>query len=97
MANSSSTTLVKKLWNCCNIIQDNSLSFGDHVEQLTFRLFLKVAGENLKPPLNQWSPIPAGKDWPAMEGLVFHDAQFKIQGPGHLWGQFLIAFQGAWA
>ena len=34
--------LVQKLWNYCNILRDDGLSYGDYVEQLTFLLFLKM-------------------------------------------------------
>lgn len=37
--------LVQKLWNYCNILRDDGLSYGDYVEQLTFLLFLKMAEE----------------------------------------------------
>jgi type I restriction enzyme M protein len=33
--------LVQKLWNYCNILLDDGLSYGDYVKQLTFLLFLK--------------------------------------------------------
>jgi type I restriction enzyme M protein len=42
--------LVQKLWNYCNILRDDGLSYGDYVEQLTFLLFLKMADEQSKPP-----------------------------------------------
>ena len=58
--------LVQKLWNYCNILRDDGLSYGDYVEQLTFLLFLKMADEQSKPPFNKTSPIPRGKDWPAL-------------------------------
>ena len=38
-----SAQLVQKLWNYCNILRDDGLSYGDYVEQLTFLLFLKMA------------------------------------------------------
>src|SRR5437899_1455831 len=60
------TQLVQKLWNYCNILRDDGLSYGDYVEQLTFLLFLKMADEQSKPPFNKPSPIPKGKDWPAL-------------------------------
>src|SRR5947199_3071170 len=63
---SSSSALVSKLWNYCNILRDDGLSYGDYVEQLTFLLFLKMADEQAKPPFNKPSPIPKGKDWPAL-------------------------------
>jgi len=42
---STSTALVQKLWNYCNVLRDDGLSYGDYVEQLTFLLFLKMADE----------------------------------------------------
>ncbi len=58
--------LVQKLWNYCNILRDDGLSYGDYVEQLTFLLFLKMADEQSRPPHNKTSPIPKGFDWPAL-------------------------------
>ena len=63
---SNPTALVQKLWNYCNILRDDGLSYGDYVEQLTFLLFLKMADEQSRPPHNKPSPIPKGKDWPAL-------------------------------
>jgi type I restriction enzyme M protein len=63
---SNPTALVQKLWNYCNILRDDGLSYGDYVEQLTFLLFLKMADEQSHPPFNKPSPIPKGKDWPAL-------------------------------
>ena len=63
---STPTALVQKLWNYCNILRDDGLSYGDYVEQLTFLLFLKMADEQGRPPFNKPSPIPKGKDWPAL-------------------------------
>ena len=50
--------LVQKLWNYCNILRDDGLSYGDYVEQLTFLLFLKMVDEQARPPFNRLSPIP---------------------------------------
>jgi type I restriction enzyme M protein len=58
--------LVQKLWNYCNILRDDGLSYGDYVEQLTFLLFLKMADEQSKPPFNKRSPIPKGFDWASL-------------------------------
>jgi type I restriction enzyme M protein len=58
--------LVQKLWNYCNILRDDGLSYGDYVEQLTFLLFLKMADEQSKPPFNKPSPIPKGYGWDAL-------------------------------
>jgi type I restriction enzyme M protein len=37
--------VVQKLWNYCNILRDDGMSYGDYVEQLTYLLFLKMAHE----------------------------------------------------
>ena len=63
---STPSALVQKLWNYCNILRDDGLSYGDYVEQLTFLLFLKMADEQSRPPFNKPSPIPKHKDWPAL-------------------------------
>ena len=49
--------LVQKLWNYCNILRDDGLSYGDYVEQLTFLLFLKMADEQPRPPFNKPSAV----------------------------------------
>ena len=58
--------LVQKLWNYCNILRDDGLSYGDYVEQLTFLLFLKMADEQTHPPFNKPASVPKGMDWPSL-------------------------------
>lgn len=60
---SSPTALAQKLWNYCNILRDDGLSYGDYVEQLTFLLFLKIADEQSKPPFKRKSVIPGKYSW----------------------------------
>jgi len=50
--------IVQKLWNYCNVLRDDGMSYGDYVEQLTFLLFLKMADERTRKPFDQKSPIP---------------------------------------
>ena len=50
---SNPTALVQKLWNYCNILRDDGLSYGDYVEQLTFLLFLKMADEQAQSAVQQ--------------------------------------------
>jgi len=58
--------IVAKLWNYCNILRDDGLSYGDYVEQLTFLLFLKMADEQSRPPYSKPAPVPKGSDWPSL-------------------------------
>jgi len=55
--------IVQKLWNYCNILRDDGMSYGDYVEQLTYLLFLKMAYERTQPPYNEPSRIPKGLGW----------------------------------
>lgn len=68
-----SSAIVQKLWNYCNVLRDDGISYGDYVEQLTYLLFLKMADEQTKPPFRKESVVPAGLDWESLadkEGAV---------------------------
>lgn len=58
--------IVQKLWNYCNVLRDDGMSYGDYVEQLTYLLFLKMADERTKPPYNQPSPVPDKYSWQSL-------------------------------
>ncbi|MFZ1501223.1 MAG: class I SAM-dependent DNA methyltransferase [Giesbergeria sp.] len=72
--NTTTNSLVQKLWNYCNVLRDDGMSYGDYVEQLTYLLFLKMADERSAPPFNvnanQPSIVPAAYAWPT---LLAHD------------------------
>jgi type I restriction enzyme M protein len=55
--------IVQKLWNYCNILRDDGLSYGDYIEQLTYLLFLKMAHERTQPPYHQAEIVPAEWGW----------------------------------
>jgi type I restriction enzyme M protein len=61
-----SVAIVQRVWNYCNVLRDDGVSYGDYVEQLTYLLFLKMADEQTKPPFNKPSTIPAGLDWQSL-------------------------------
>jgi len=63
-----SKQLVAKLWNYCNILKDDGLSYGDYVEQLTYMLFLKMDDERSNPPFNKKSDIPQKYNWQSLLG-----------------------------
>jgi type I restriction enzyme M protein len=92
----TSNGIVQKLWNYCNVLRDDGLSYGDYVEQLTFLLFLKMADEQTRPPFNRKALIPKDLDWASLVrrdgdpletqgtlGIIFRKAQNKIQDPAH--------------
>ncbi len=62
----NASTLVQKLWNYCNVLRDDGMSYGDYVEQLTYLLFLKMADERAQPPYSQASIIPGAYAWPSL-------------------------------
>ena len=59
--------IVQRLWNYCNVLRDDGVSYGDYVEQLTYILFLKMADEQTKPPFNKPSLIPSQFDWKSLQ------------------------------
>jgi type I restriction-modification system DNA methylase subunit len=71
---------VQKLWNYCNVLRDDGLSYGDYVEQLTYLLLLKMAHEQTQAPWRResratWSPEPLEGRWRAfgLEELLQRD------------------------
>lgn len=64
--NTTTHSLVQKLWSYCNVLRDDGMSYGDYVEQLTYLLFLKMADERSQPPYNQPSIVPAEYAWASL-------------------------------
>lgn len=62
-----SNTIVQRVWNYCNVLRDDGMSYGDYVEQLTYLLFLKMDYENVK-QLGKASQIPDGYNWGTLHG-----------------------------
>jgi type I restriction enzyme M protein len=63
-----SSTIVQRLWNYCNVLRDDGMSYGDYVEQLTYLLFLKMDDENLH-VLGKASTIPNEYNWASLRSL----------------------------
>ena len=38
MTSTASATIAQRLWNYCNLLRDDGMSYGDYVEQLTFQM-----------------------------------------------------------
>jgi type I restriction enzyme M protein len=109
----NTSTLVQKLWNYCNVLRDDGMSYGDYVEQLTYLLFLKacprpdrgMADERSRPPLSgqmsQPSPIPAAYAWPAQlakDGdALFDHYRHTLEELGKQPGTLALTFSNAQA
>src|ERR1700682_4120940 len=96
---STQNGLVQRLWNYCNILRDDGLSYGDYLEQLTFLLFLKMADEQSRAPFNKPSPIPKGQDWTALlakdgDELEIH-YRHTLEGLGKRSGMLGVIFRKA--
>jgi type I restriction enzyme M protein len=61
------STIVQKIWNFCNTLRDDGVSYGDYLEQLTYLLFLKMADEYSKPPHKRDDiSIPTDMNWESL-------------------------------
>ncbi|MDO8551017.1 MAG: class I SAM-dependent DNA methyltransferase [Ignavibacteria bacterium] len=65
----TTSSIVSKVWNYCNILRDDGVSYGDYLEQLTYLLFLKMAYEYSKPPHNRQTIIEKKYDWESLRSI----------------------------
>ena len=72
----TSASLVQKLWNYCNVLRDDGMSYGDYVEQLTYLLFLKIKDESLADSDNLPPPDMIAQE--IVEDLEAALAQFRL-------------------
>jgi len=63
----TTATIVQRVWNYCNTLRDDGVSYGDYIEQLTYLLFLKMADEYSKPPYNRDIQIPKKLNWESLQ------------------------------
>ncbi len=67
-AGAAQAAIVQRLWNYCNVLRDDGVSYGDYLEQLTYLVFLKMDDERVR-LLGQQGSIPAGLGWSSLRGL----------------------------
>src|SRR5215218_1077745 len=60
--------IVAKLWNLCNILKDDGVTYHQYVTELTYLLFLKMAKET-----GAEDQIPAGHRWDDLEAKAAPD------------------------
>ena len=80
MSNEASS-IVQRLWNYCNVLRDDGVSYGDYVEQLTYLLFLKMDSENAEMPaaLRKTSLIPKDFNWTALVAKDGDDLEIQYR------------------
>ena len=59
--------LIHKVWNFCQMLRDDGVSYGDYLEQLTYLIFLKMADEYSRPPWNRDVGVPPLHDWQSLK------------------------------
>ena len=68
----STLDIVAKLWNLCNVLRDDGITYQDYVTELTFLLFLKMMKETEResriPPRWRWDKLTALEG----ESLLLH-------------------------
>jgi len=63
--------IVAKLWNLCNVLRDDGITYTDYVTELTFLLFLKMLAETgheeRLPKLYRWEKLARGEGLEQLE------------------------------
>src|ERR1035437_4383343 len=73
MTNGNGTTrdIVAKLWNLCNVLRDDGVSYTEYVTELTFLLFLKMLAETRHedrlPREYRWEKLARGQGLEQLE------------------------------
>jgi len=65
---SEAAAIIQRVWNYCNVLRDDGVSYGDYLEQLTYLLFLKMADEQAR-ERGQANAIPPELSWPSLVKL----------------------------
>lgn len=71
---STPTTIIDRVWNYCNVLRDDGVSYGDYLEQLTYLLFLKMDAENVE-LLGKPSAVPPEYSWASLRDLSGADLE----------------------
>jgi type I restriction enzyme M protein len=62
--------IVQKLWNLCNVLRDDGITYHQYVTELTYLLFLKMMKET-----NNEGSIPEGYRWDSL--TILHGLELK--------------------
>ena len=69
--NTATHDIVAKLWNLCNVLKDDGVTYHQYVIELTYLLFLKMAKET-----RTENQLPEGYRWDNLEGQAEKQLEF---------------------
>lgn len=69
----ASNAIVQRVWNYCNVLRDDGVSYGDYLEQLTYLIFLKMDAENAL--VGRPTAVPADRNWDSLKKLSGADLE----------------------
>ena len=67
----STQDLINKLWNLCNVLRDDGVTYQEYINELTFLIFLKMVEET-----GDDNNLPEGYRW---EDLKAHNSADKLE------------------
>lgn len=59
----TTSDIVQKLWNLCNVLKDDGVNYSDYVTELVLLLFIKMEHENLESGVIQAPLLPDYARW----------------------------------
>jgi len=60
--------IVQKLWNLCDVLRDDGITYTNYVTELVLLLFIKMEYENTQNGLLSKHKLPEGARWPDLTG-----------------------------
>jgi len=66
----TTTDIVQKLWNLCNVLRDDGVSYMQYTTELTYLLFLKMAEETETEETKDGVNLPVGLRWGDLKSKI---------------------------
>jgi type I restriction enzyme M protein len=60
--------IVQKLWNLCDVLRDDGITYTNYVTELVLLLFIKMEHENAQSGVLSKHKLPEGARWPDLTG-----------------------------
>lgn len=65
----STSNIVQKLWNLCDVLRDDGINYSDYVTELVLLLFIKMEYENMQQGVLVAHKLPEGCRWTDLNEL----------------------------